>query len=176
MLKPQPWKLLAERLAYNGFRKIARRKYQLPNGRVTDFDIKLDGPAVLVVAITPDNQVVLIRQYRPGPNEVLLELPGGGLDKGLTPQAAARKELLEETGYDGDFQYLGWSYREAWSTHVTHHFVATGCREVQAPHRGPNEILEIELTPLSRYRQLLKQRAVMDVETGYLALDHLGML
>ena len=54
---------------------------------------------VNVIALTPDQQVVLIRQFRVGANEVCLEIPGGMVDPGETPAEAAARELAEETGY-----------------------------------------------------------------------------
>jgi len=54
---------------------------------------------VNVIALTPDDQIVLIQQYRVGTNQVCLEIPGGMVDAGEEPQAAAIRELVEETGY-----------------------------------------------------------------------------
>ena len=55
---------------------------------------------VNVIALTEDNQVILIRQYRHGSDEMTLEIPGGILDEGELPEDAARRELREETGFD----------------------------------------------------------------------------
>ncbi|MCU0586279.1 MAG: NUDIX hydrolase [Desulfobacterales bacterium] len=52
-----------------------------------------------MIPLTPGREVVLIRQYRHGTREVTLEIPGGILEAGDTPSAAARRELGEETGY-----------------------------------------------------------------------------
>jgi ADP-ribose pyrophosphatase len=56
---------------------------------------------VNVVALTTDRRVVLVRQYRPGVDRVCLEIPGGMIDPGEDPCAAAVRELAEETGYTG---------------------------------------------------------------------------
>src|SRR5215471_3326477 len=52
-----------------------------------------------VVALTPGNEVVLVRQFRAGTRSVTLEIPGGSVERGESPQAAVRRELREETGY-----------------------------------------------------------------------------
>lgn len=63
---------------------------------------------VSVVATTPENQIVLVRQYRPAIERVTLELPSGLLDPGETPEATALRELAEETGHVVDSaQHIG---------------------------------------------------------------------
>jgi ADP-ribose pyrophosphatase len=62
---------------------------------------------VVVVALTTDNRILLVRQYRPPVAEVTLELPAGHIEPGETPEQAARRELLEETGHEAHkFQLL----------------------------------------------------------------------
>jgi 8-oxo-dGTP pyrophosphatase MutT (NUDIX family) len=57
---------------------------------------------VLVLALTEDNQVIVIEQFRPAINQHTLEIPAGSIDPGETPEEAAKRELLEETGYACD--------------------------------------------------------------------------
>jgi ADP-ribose pyrophosphatase len=57
---------------------------------------------VVIVAVTRENRLLLVRQYRPAVAEVTLELPAGHIDPGETPEQAARRELLEETGHEAD--------------------------------------------------------------------------
>jgi ADP-ribose pyrophosphatase len=66
-----------------------------------------------------------VKQYRPGPDEILLELPGGCISEEELPEIAARRELLEETGYSGDFQFVGTSFDCAYSTMIRYNFAAT---------------------------------------------------
>jgi len=61
-----------------------------------------------ILTFTSDNKVVLVKQYRPAVQDFTLELPGGHVDPGETPELAAKRELLEETGFESsDFSLLG---------------------------------------------------------------------
>jgi ADP-ribose pyrophosphatase len=57
---------------------------------------------VVIVAVTPQGQILLVRQFRVAAGAMTLELPAGHVDPGETPEQAARRELLEETGYEAD--------------------------------------------------------------------------
>jgi ADP-ribose pyrophosphatase len=76
---------------------------QLPDGSVHDdyHHIVLPEFAVTVTVLT-DGRFVMVREYKPGPNAALLGCPAGMLHDGEAPLAAARRELLEETGYVSD--------------------------------------------------------------------------
>jgi len=76
--KTQDWQELSREEAFRKYsRKIEKVIFKLPNGKETDFYIKKEGPAASVLALTSDNQVIIAKQYRPGPKKVLMELPGG---------------------------------------------------------------------------------------------------
>jgi len=73
---------------------------QLPDGRVVEDYYKIEGlEGVVVVALTPDSQVITESHYKHGIGETTLDLPGGYIDPGETPISAAQRELFEETGY-----------------------------------------------------------------------------
>jgi ADP-ribose pyrophosphatase len=86
------------------FQFVARRPpgYTQPHYSVQTLDY------VHVVAMTPKGELLLVRQFRPAVWETTLELPGGHVELGQTPELAARTELLEETGYEAErFEFLG---------------------------------------------------------------------
>ena len=88
------------------FRLRRERFRSRTSGKVHDYFVMHLADAVNVIALTPDDQVVLVRQFRAGSARDSLEPPGGLLDPGEDPCAAGARELLEETGYAGDAAVL----------------------------------------------------------------------
>lgn len=129
-----------------------------------------------MLAITKDNKVILVKEYRPGPQEILLELPGGFLDPNEKPQKTIERELLEETGYKGKVQLVTTCFDDAYSTMNRYCFVATDCEKVSEPKAEEHEFIELELLSLEDFRKLLKSGKMTDVEVGYLGLDFLRLL
>ena len=95
----KPWKVLESSYFRPRFRID---KCELSNGNILNATVLEFSAWANIVALTKNNEVVLIRQYRHGIQEVILELPGGSVDKGETPLEAAKRELMEETGYVSD--------------------------------------------------------------------------
>lgn len=73
-----------------------------PRGEETFYSVRTPGDYAAAVAVTADGRVPLVRVFRPAVEEVLLELPSGAIDPGEEPEAAMRRELLEETGCAAD--------------------------------------------------------------------------
>lgn len=75
----EPWQERSREQVFKKYsRKIEKVIFTLLNGQESDFYLKAEGEPVCIFALTPDQNVVLAEQFRPGPNKVLLELPGGG--------------------------------------------------------------------------------------------------
>ncbi len=111
---------------------------------------------VCVLALTAAEEVLLVRQYRPAVEAFSLELPAGHVEAGEEPEAAARRELLEETGYTADaFEPLGCLLPDTgrlgnrqWG------FFAAGAHpQPQPPER--EEGIELKVCPLEEFRRLL---------------------
>jgi ADP-ribose pyrophosphatase len=170
----QAWRKLDEETVHRGYRHVLRRRFQVANGHEADYEVLVNPDTVAVLALTEQDEIVLARQFRPGPEEVLDELPGGIVDDGEQPLDAARRELLEETGYAGDLLAAGSHWAGAYSTHERHAFAATGCRRVAEP--APGEPVEVVLMPLPEFRRHLRGGRLTDVGAAYLALDLLNLL
>ncbi len=172
------WALKETRPARPGWLKVENRLYVMPDGQVADWDILLGGRTVAVVAITEDGQVLLVRQYRPGPGRVLLELPGGGVGDGEDIEAAAARELLEETGYAaGEVRLVGQTWLAAYSTAERHAVIATGCRPVpeaeRAAHKDPLEFIEPALLSMDEFRAHVSGGQLTDTDIAFMCLSRL---
>ena len=173
----QAWKELKREQVYKKYsRAIDRVDFLLPNGTEADFYIKAEAPAAAIFALTSDDQVILARQFRPGPKKILNELPGGYLDPGENALESIGREFREETGYEGEFVEIGTCLDDAYSTMERHCFVATNCKKVGEPQDTDTEQTELVLMPLDEFRQQLRSGQMTDVEVAYLALDYLGKL
>jgi len=176
-IKPKPWKEISRETVLEKFgRGIEKVVFELPDERQEEYYIKKEHESVAVLAITKDNMVILAKQFRSGPNKVLVEMPGGGCERGESPMETMQRELLEETGYEGEMEFVTSLVDCGYSTRIKNCFVATNCKKVSEPKNDENEFIEVELKTIDEFRELLQSGQCTDIEIGYLALDYLGFL
>jgi len=146
------WEVLESREVFDGepWLRVHRQAVRLPDGRVIDDYYQVEVPdCCIVYAETPAGEAILERQYKHGPRSVGLSLPAGTIEAGEPPLAAARRELLEETGYVADeWQALGsFTINGNNGGGQAHLFHARGARRVAEPDSGDLEQMEILLMP-----------------------------
>ena len=175
--KIEKWEEISREEIFSKYgRGIEKVDFKLPNGKVSDFYIKKESVFVATLAITKDEKIILVKQFRPGPKEILTELPGGYVDKGETPKQAAERELLEETGYRGKAEFLTSIIGDGYSTMEKNCVVVTDCEKFSEQKLEENEFTEVVLMSISEFRELLRSGKSSDVEVGYIGLDYLGLL
>jgi ADP-ribose pyrophosphatase len=132
------------------FRLRRERFRSRASGNTHDFFVMHLADGVHVIAVTPEQQVVLVRQFRAGSGRDSLETPGGLLESGEDPSVAGARELLEETGYAGDPpERLGiLRPNPALLSMSITTIVIRNARRIAAPHPDPTEELAIELAPV----------------------------
>ena len=113
---------------------------------------------VNVLALTKDHNVVLIEQFRHGIEEVILEIPGGMIDEAEDPEAAARRELLEETGFTAEeFVFLGKSRpNPAIQNNWVYHFAAINAEKTGDVEFDEHENVVTKLYPVTELPNLVK--------------------
>lgn len=177
----QPWRRLDDGsyVEIVGFRAITRKRFTMNNGSVLDADVigRDNATAVGVIALTPDNQVIIARQFRCGPEKIFDEMPGGIVDPGETPEQAGKRELEEEVGYaSNDFTFLGVAHEDAWSNVAHHYFLARDCYKVAEPHLDEFEEIEPCIISITEFLDNAKHDRTSDASGILLAYDMLKEL
>lgn len=154
MAEPPPWTLLASELliADRWLRLRADRLRNAAGEEIAPWYV-LDYPDwVAAVVLTPEDEMVLVRQWRHGVQAWSLELPGGVMDRAdADPLAAGRRETLEETGFAAaTWRYLtaAWA-NPAMQTNRLHVVLGTGARPVQPTAHEPGETIRVERLPVA---------------------------
>lgn len=154
---------------------------RMPDGTLIDDYYVLEYPNwVNAVALTEDNQVILIKQYRHAAETVITEIPGGCIDLGEAPEEAIKRELLEETGYAFEnIEYLAALYANpSTSANKTFTFLATGGKKIQEQHLDGREEILVELVSIEKLKELLLANEIqqaLHVSGIYFALIKLGI-
>ena len=154
----KPWQVLDSKLLISErWLQLREDRVRLPNGYEIDRFHVIHGPDwASVLCVTEASEVVLVRQYRHGIMKPSLELPAGVIEPHETPEEAARRELVEETGYEADdwVRIQSVSTEPARHTTTAHFFCARGARPAREPAPEESEVLEIVKVPLADLARL----------------------
>lgn len=138
---------------------VRKDAVRLPDGRINPEFYVLEYPDwVNIIAIDENGQYVMERQFRYGLGKTCYEIAAGVIEKGETPLEAAKRELSEETGYEGGEWTLlmQLSGNPSTTNNITHCFLATGVKKTKAQHLDSTEDLEVCLVSESDVRDLLE--------------------
>lgn len=169
------WKKISQRVEQVGWRTAIFKTFELPNGQEKEYTT-FKGGAVCTFGITKDNKIVIARQFRPGLEKVMDELPGGGIEPGEAPLDAAKREFREETGYIGDFEVLASNQpRDAYVDGVWHYYLARNCaRADEVPQNDDTEFIEVAEISAEELLDNIEAGKMTDQTTALLALRKLG--
>lgn len=138
-------------------------RFERPDGAAAEGFYCIEAPDwINVIPLTAANEVLLVRQFRFGLDDLTLEIPGGMCDAGEAPRDAARRELLEETGHAAaEWIELGWVHpNPALQSNRCHSFLARGVVPVGPQRPDEHEEIELVRVPLDDVPRLIGERAI----------------
>lgn len=174
------WEVTDSEVAYAcpGF-DVIHEDVRLPDGTETDFDYLSEPPAVVLVPFTEDGDLVVIEEWRQAVERVNRGLPAGGTEPGDADlEAAARRELAEETGYEaGSLDSLvSVEPANGFANSVHHYFVARDCTPTAEQALDHDETIRVDTTSVDAMRDAIREDDVSDGRTvlGLLAYQFFG--
>ncbi len=177
------WKTLSQKyVLQDRWIKVRADVCEMPSGQIIEPYYTLEYPNwANVTAITPEREIVLVRQYRHAYGEAILELPGGAVDPGEPEMEAVQRELLEEAGYTGE----NWEEIARVSANPANHnnrsisFLCLNAQKVAEQKLDTGEEIEVVLMPIEEVKQLLNENKLvqaMHVASLFYAFQRLEQL
>lgn len=163
------WETLDRRVAYTcpGF-DVVNESVRLPDGTETEYDYLSEPASVCILPLTPDDDVVCIKEWRQAVDRVTYGLPVGGTEPDDDDlDAAARRELAEETGYEADRldPLVTIEPANGIADAVLHVFVARGCQPTGEQQLDHNESIRVSPTPFSTLLEAVGDGEIRDGRT-----------
>jgi len=182
-LADRKWEIVSsEYVVESPWYRLRRDVCRLPDGTVVDpYYVREHAGFSVVFALTPQRDVVFVRQYKHGAGESVLELPAGAIDPGEAPLACARRELEEETGYRAEtFVHVADFITDPTSsTGRLHLYLAEQATPDGVAALDPTEDIDTVLVPLDRVIDEVRGGRVSaqsQVAAIYTVLDRLGVV
>lgn len=143
---------------------------ELPNGKTSTREIVKHPGAVAVIAITSENKILMVEQFRKPLGRTLVEIPAGKLEKGEEPEATAKRELQEETGYTcGELRPLISFYTSpGFADELVHLFIAENLEKLTvAAELDEDEFLDVMEVTLDEALEMIQNKRIYDAKTAY---------
>lgn len=160
------WELIESEYAFRcPWLKVRKDKVRVSKGIVIeDYYVVEASDWVNVIAITEDGRIIMEKQYRQGIRKICYELPAGMVEQDEEPLEAAKRELVEETGYSGGEWHLFGKYAPNASgmNNVCNTFIACGVKPQEQPRRDITEDICVSLMTEDEVRNLLEKNEIIE--------------
>ncbi|QOR65355.1 NUDIX hydrolase [Cytobacillus suaedae] len=143
---------------------------ELPNGKTSKREIIKHPGAVAILAITDENKIVMVQQYRKALERVIVEIPAGKLEPGEKPEITALRELEEETGYECKTlsHLISFYTSPGFADEIIHLYIAGGLtKKKQSADLDEDEFLDVLEVTLEDAEKLIEARKIYDAKTAY---------
>ncbi|MDQ0225019.1 NUDIX hydrolase [Metabacillus niabensis] len=143
---------------------------QLPNGNKSTREIVKHPGAVAVIAITPENKIVMVEQFRKPLGRTIVEIPAGKLEKGEKPEVTAKRELEEETGYTcTDLRPLISFYTSpGFADELVHLFITEKLVKLkELAQLDEDEFLDVKEVTLEEAMEMVQNQQIYDAKTAF---------
>ncbi|WP_066371667.1 NUDIX hydrolase [Neobacillus fumarioli] len=170
MTKLEEKTLHSEKIFSGKIIKLELQEVQLPNGKTSKREIIKHPGAVAILAVTDDNKIVMVEQYRKALERTIVEIPAGKLEKGEEPKSCALRELEEETGYECESLELLTSFYTApgFADELIHIYLAKGLKKKEnAAELDEDEFVNLQELTLDETLQYVKDQKIYDAKTIY---------
>ncbi|AYW47994.1 ADP-ribose pyrophosphatase [Tetragenococcus osmophilus] len=151
---------------------VALDDVQLPDGGTSKRELVFHAGGVGIIALTPENKMVFVRQFRKPLEKVILEIPAGKIDPGENdhPEVTGKRELEEETGYTcSSMTHIASMYLSpGFSNEMMHIYQANNIKKTDNPKsQDEDELLELYELTLDEAEQAIKDQTICDAKTVY---------
>ncbi|SFC43209.1 NUDIX hydrolase [Peribacillus sp. B-H-3] len=157
--------------------KLQVDEVELPDGKTSKREIIKHPGAVAVIAVTEDNKIILVEQYRKALERSIVEIPAGKLEKGEEPKYSAERELEEETGYECERMELINSFYTSpgFADELVHVFLAHNLKKKEnAAPADEDEFVELIEVSLEEAQAFIKEGKIRDAKTVF-AIQYLQL-
>jgi len=168
VVDPEPWTTLERESTYVGERfETIKETVKLQSGKKSTVEYVHEPDGAVVLPFTSSGEVVTIREWRHSVGRVVTGLPGGVIESDETPEAAAERELLEETGYVPEriMSLVTVETTNGLTDGIHHHFVAHGCSPTDGSNLHSSEEIKVETRSFDELRDSVLSGEIRDAKT-----------
>lgn len=148
--------------------EVEVQEVELPNGNHSQRELVHHNGAVAIIAFTPENKLVLVRQYRKALEKAIAEIPAGKLEPGEDPLDSAKRELAEETGITANkwSKLISFYTSPGFANELVHIYLAEDLNQGEA-YPDDDEFVERLNVTLDEARQMISNEDIHDAKTAY---------